>query len=219
MSPRMSRNLASLGHTDGASTDGDRHAGEQPAPAQPAPHHIRRLAREGIRTVVNLRGERLCGSFWLEQQACARHGIALVNFSVRSRAAPSHKELRGARELFERIEYPMLMHCKSGADRAGLAIDRAEAVRVQQELAVVTERERIARELHDTVIQRLGGRHYRFVDGRVEANPIEMRYVWPAELDLMARIAGMRLQDRWANWQREPFTALSPSHVSVYERL
>ena len=88
--------------------------------AQPAPHHIRRLAGEGIRTVVNLRGERLCGSFWLEQQACARHGIALVNFSVRSRAAPSHKELRGARELFERIEYPMLMHCKSGADRAGL---------------------------------------------------------------------------------------------------
>ena len=73
--------------------------------------------------------------------------------------------------------------------------------------------------VYDTVIQRLGGRHYSFVDGRVEANPIEMRYVWPAELDLMARIAGMRLQDRWANWQREPFTALSPSHVSVYERL
>ena len=72
--------------------------------------------------------------------------------------------------------------------------------------------------VYDTVIQRLGGRHYRFIDGRVEANPIEMRYVWPAELDLMARIAGMRLQDRWANWQREPFTALSPSHVSVYER-
>jgi SAM-dependent methyltransferase len=48
---------------------------------------------------------------------------------------------------------------------------------------------------------------------------VPFRYVWPAELDLMARIAGMRLQDRWANWQREPFTALSPSHVSVYERL
>ena len=46
------------------------------------------LAREGIRTVVNLRGERLCGSFWLEEQACARHGIALVNFSVRSRRRP-----------------------------------------------------------------------------------------------------------------------------------
>jgi SAM-dependent methyltransferase len=73
--------------------------------------------------------------------------------------------------------------------------------------------------VYDTVEQRLSGRHYNFFDGRVEANPIEMRYVWPAELDLMARIAGMRLQDRWANWQGEPFTALSPSHVSVYEKL
>lgn len=88
--------------------------------AQPAPHHIRRLARKGVRTIVNLRGERLCGSYWLEQAACERHGIELVNFQIRSRAAPSREELRAARELFERIEYPMLMHCKSGADRAGL---------------------------------------------------------------------------------------------------
>ena len=45
-----------------------------------------------------------------------------------------------------------------------------------------------------------------------------MRYAWPAELDLMARLAGMRLAHRWAGWGREPFTALSPSHVSVYEK-
>lgn len=88
--------------------------------AQPAPHHIRALAREGIRTIVNLRGERLCGSYWLERDACRRYGIELVNFQVRSRAAPSRIELRAARGLFERIQYPMLMHCKSGADRAGL---------------------------------------------------------------------------------------------------
>ncbi len=88
--------------------------------AQPAPHHIKALAREGIRTIVNLRGERLCGSYWLEQEACNRYGVELVNYQVRSRAAPSHAELQGARELFDRIEYPMLMHCKSGADRAGL---------------------------------------------------------------------------------------------------
>jgi hypothetical protein len=55
-------------------------------------------------------------------------------------------------------------------------------------------------------------------DGGVEATPTEMRYAWPAELDLMARLAGMRLEDRWAGWGREPFTALSPSHVSVYEK-
>jgi hypothetical protein len=70
--------------------------------------------------------------------------------------------------------------------------------------------------VYDTVTQRLSGRHYNFVDGRVEPNPIEMRYAWPSELDLMARLAGMRLEHRWAGWRREPFTALSPAHVSVY---
>jgi hypothetical protein len=71
--------------------------------------------------------------------------------------------------------------------------------------------------VYDTVIQRLSGQHYYFhEDGTVEASPTEMRYAWPAELDLMARIAGMRLEARWAGWQREPFTHLSPGHVSVY---
>jgi len=88
--------------------------------AQPAPYQIAGLARRGIKTIVNLRGERLCGSYWLESEACARHGIKLENFQVRSRASPRPSELHGARELFQRIEYPMLMHCKSGADRVGL---------------------------------------------------------------------------------------------------
>ncbi len=88
--------------------------------AQPAPHQIRQIARMGIHTIVNLRGERYCGSYWLEREACERHGIRLVNFQVRSRAAPSKAEVFGARDLFNRIEYPMLLHCKSGADRAGL---------------------------------------------------------------------------------------------------
>src|SRR5262245_42310655 len=88
--------------------------------AQPAPRHIRALRRRGLRTIVNLRGERLCGSYWLEQRVCERKGIALVDFQLRSRAAPTREEIRGARELFERIEYPVLFHCKSGADRVGL---------------------------------------------------------------------------------------------------
>jgi methyltransferase family protein len=71
--------------------------------------------------------------------------------------------------------------------------------------------------VYDTVIQRLSGQHYHFHDdGTVEASPTEMRYAWPAELDLMARIAGMRLEHRYAGWNKEPFTHLSPSHVSVY---
>src|SRR4051794_31034288 len=72
--------------------------------------------------------------------------------------------------------------------------------------------------VYDVVTQRLGGQHYNFVDGRVEPSPIELRYAWPAELDLMARIAGLRLQHRWANWRRELFTHLSPAHVSVYAK-
>lgn len=88
--------------------------------AQPAPHQLRRIAEEGVRTIVNLRGERVCGSYWLETEACRRYGLKLVNFQIRSRAAPTRDELRRARDLFNNIEYPMLMHCKSGADRAGL---------------------------------------------------------------------------------------------------
>ena len=52
----------------------------------------------------------------------------------------------------------------------------------------------------------------------VRLYPIVTRYAWPSELDLMARIAGLRLKDRWAGWNGEPFTATSPRHVSVYAR-
>ena len=74
-------------------------------------------------------------------------------------------------------------------------------------------------DVYDVVTQRFSSQHYAFhADGRVEASPYEFRYAWPAELDLMARIAGLRLRDRWAGWQGEPFTADSTSHVSVWEK-
>jgi SAM-dependent methyltransferase len=73
--------------------------------------------------------------------------------------------------------------------------------------------------VYDVVTQRLSGQHYYLEDdGRFRASPTEMRYAWPAELDLMARIAGLTLEGRWGGWNREPFTALSPSHVSVYRK-
>ena len=70
--------------------------------------------------------------------------------------------------------------------------------------------------VYDVVTQRLSGQHYHLEDGGIRPSPIEMRYAWPAELDLMARLAGMRLEHRWGGWGCEPFTGLSPSHVSVY---
>jgi len=60
--------------------------------------------------------------------------------------------------------------------------------------------------------------HYWVVDGRLETFAAPFRYVWPSELDLMARLAGMTLRERWADWDRRPFTGDSPSHVSVWEK-
>ncbi len=72
--------------------------------------------------------------------------------------------------------------------------------------------------VYDVVSQRLSGQHYHLEKGAIRAAPTEMRYAWPAELDLMARLAGMRLEHRWGGWNREPFTGLSPSHVSIYRK-
>ncbi len=88
--------------------------------AQPAPHHLRRFAQMGVRTVINLRGPRDCGSYRLEREACERLGIRMVDFKMQSRGAPTPESLHAARALFETVDYPILMHCKSGADRVGL---------------------------------------------------------------------------------------------------
>jgi SAM-dependent methyltransferase len=71
-------------------------------------------------------------------------------------------------------------------------------------------------DVYDVATQRFSSQHFYIVDGRLEAFPVEFRYAWPAELDLMARLAGMRLEHRWADWTREPFTHLSQTHVSIY---
>ena len=56
------------------------------------------------------------------------------------------------------------------------------------------------------------------VDERLVRHSAPYRYVWPSELDLMARLAGFRLEYRWAHWDRTPFTAQSARHISVYEK-
>lgn len=70
---------------------------------------------------------------------------------------------------------------------------------------------------YDAVTQRMWSHHYsRSDDGSFRRSSVPFRFVWPAELDLMARIAGLRLRDRWSGWRRTPFTAESDSHVSVW---
>jgi len=71
---------------------------------------------------------------------------------------------------------------------------------------------------YDVATQEMRGHYVTFTDGCGEYTSIPFRYVWPAELDLMAQIAGLRLRERWAGWDREPFTGESRQHVSVWER-
>ena len=71
---------------------------------------------------------------------------------------------------------------------------------------------------YDVVTQTAFSHHFELIDGRWEFSSMPFRYVWPAELDLMAALAGMRLKERWAGWRREPFTAASRGHVSVWEK-
>jgi SAM-dependent methyltransferase len=71
---------------------------------------------------------------------------------------------------------------------------------------------------YDVASQGLISHHYTVVDGSLEVASVPFRYVWPAELDLMARLAGMTLRHRWSDWNREAFTSDSRKHVSVWEK-
>lgn len=72
--------------------------------------------------------------------------------------------------------------------------------------------------VHDPVAQRIRSQQVVVTERGVRLYPVEVRYAWPSELDLMARLAGLRLRERWGGWSRERFSASSGAHVSVYAR-
>lgn len=88
--------------------------------AQPAPRHLATAKREGFRTILNLRGARENdGGYLLEREACQALGLELVDFPIRSRSPMERQTLLATLDLWEGLSYPVLMHCKSGADRTG----------------------------------------------------------------------------------------------------
>ncbi len=90
--------------------------------SQPSPAQIRHDQRRyGLRSIINLRGPNDHGSYLFEAECCRELGITLHDLRVNSRKPPSREFFHQLCELFERIEYPALLHCKSGADRASLA--------------------------------------------------------------------------------------------------
>jgi SAM-dependent methyltransferase len=77
---------------------------------------------------------------------------------------------------------------------------------------------RWAFDVYDVATQAMSSNYVEVVDGRGTYDSIPFRYVWPAELDLMAQLAGLRLRERWDGWTREPFTSESGQHVSIWEK-
>ncbi len=87
---------------------------------QPTPKQLSAWKEYGIKTILNLRGKNGYGSYVLEKEACKKLNLTLIDFRVKSRDMPEKKVIYDAQYLFESIEYPFLMHCKSGADRTGI---------------------------------------------------------------------------------------------------
>jgi SAM-dependent methyltransferase len=93
--------------------------------------------------------------------------------------------------------------------------DRHQSVSVDE---VRLDQVRLEVTRHDSVSQRIDSQHLVLSERDNRLYPVRIRYSWPTELDLMARIAGLRLQQRWGDWRRGPFTSESHGHVSVYAR-
>jgi hypothetical protein len=90
-----------------------------------------------------------------------------------------------------------------------------QAVRVH-EMNIAQVRLQVSQ--HDPVEQRVKSQNLLLAEGTVKLFPVEIRYAWPSELDLMAELAGLRLAHRWSDWDRSRFTSSSEKHVSVYRK-
>ena len=88
--------------------------------AQPSPSMLIKFKKKGIKTIINLRGERDNSINFVEKKICNKINLDLIEFKILSRAAPTKDQILQARDLFKKINYPALMHCKSGADRTGI---------------------------------------------------------------------------------------------------
>lgn len=164
---------------------------------QPSPKRVRAAAEAGVRTILNLRGPRADGGWRLEKEACDQHGMALVDFTIRSRAVPDRDCVLEAKRVFEQLQYPMLMHCKSGADRAGimsalylLLMEKASAAEAAEQLSL--------RYLH--VRQAKTGLLDAFIDTFAEAEARGLSFLEWVESELDPEAITRKFQSKgWAN--------------------
>jgi protein tyrosine/serine phosphatase len=144
---------------------------------QPWPFQLKWWKDAGIRTVLNLRGGgHKAGFYALERDACERLGLMMIDFPVSSREAPTRAQVEGARELFETMAYPVVMHCKSGADRAGVMAVLYAHFRQGLPIREAMRRELNFRHLH--VRQgKTGVIDYAFERYLAEAEPMGVTYL------------------------------------------
>ncbi|TGG95272.1 tyrosine protein phosphatase [Natronospirillum operosum] len=88
---------------------------------QPSPWRLKALSEQGFKTIVSLRGRGTDGPWVLEKEACERHGLALHSVRMKSKRPPKKEFVRELHLILATAERPVLLHCKSGADRSGLA--------------------------------------------------------------------------------------------------
>ncbi|NPA72091.1 MAG: dual specificity protein phosphatase family protein [Gammaproteobacteria bacterium] len=89
--------------------------------SHPSPRFIKKLQQNiGLKTIINLRGENMTGQYMLEREACEALGVTLISIPFSSRTAPPAESIKKLFSALDEAEYPILFHCKSGADRAGI---------------------------------------------------------------------------------------------------
>ena len=110
------------------SIDGLMYRSSQPSPAQ-----LAILKKKyGIKTIINLRGENGLSAYYYEKKACCDLGLELINVRTYSRSPPHFTEIKSLQKIFKKIQYPALMHCKSGSDRTGIAAALYRILHLQQ---------------------------------------------------------------------------------------
>ena len=139
-------------------------------------------------------------------------GLAYLVFNTIMNLATQDEQVRCFRNVSEHLELGGYFVIEVGVP-ALQRLPPGETVR-----AFTVSPTRLGFDEYDVAAQGLVSHHYSVVDGALEVFSVPFRYVWPSELDLMARLAGMTLHERWGGWKREPFTSESSVHVSVWER-
>ncbi len=110
--------------------------------SQPSQRQLESLKKKiGVKTIINLRGENGLAAYRFEKETCERIGLKLVNFRVYSRNPPEYEEIKNLETLFKSIEYPALMHCKSGSDRTGVVAALYRVLHLKESVEIARSKE------------------------------------------------------------------------------